>query len=79
MKTLIEIVKYLKEFIGAGDAQATTIGKFIVTYGFIMLMLLGLNSIIGNIFVIGSVLHLVIFVYMLYFVYKLYGLFKVTK
>lgn len=79
MKTLIEIAKYLKELIGADDKQAITIGKFVTTYGFIMLMLLGLNSIIGNIFVIGSVLHLVIFVYMLYFVYKLYGLFKVTK
>lgn len=76
MKTLIEVAKYIKEFLGTGDEQATTIGKFITTYGFIMLMLLGLNSIIGGIFIVGSLLHLAIFVYMIFFVYKLYSLFK---
>lgn len=76
MKTLIEVAKYIKEFLGAGDEQATTIGKFITTYGFIMLMLLGLNSIIGGIFIVGSLLHLAIFVYMIFFVCKLHSLFK---
>lgn len=79
MKKLVEILKYAKGFTGADSKEALTVGTFVTPYCFIMLMLLGLNSIIGDIFVIGSVLHLVIFVYMLYFVYKLYALFKVTK